>query len=163
GGPRRDLARLPKVAGAGGPEPAGRLLYGVALMERPSALIVAGLDQPTERGAEAQRVCQLATSGLKRSTHAVVTELRRNVRTTLRDVLTGHVEMKMTALDAEFRDAQKSLPDVPGRGVSHNGKHIQVAFCAAQDVEHVRKVSVARGEQDVAMRVLPDRIGLAEL
>lgn len=163
GGSLRDLARLPQVAAVVGPEHAGRLLDEVDLVEGPRVLIVDGLDQLTAIGEEEQRLIQLATSGLERGLHVVVTALRWNVRPSLRDVLTGHVEMKMTALDAEFRDAQKSLPDVPGRGVSHNGKHIQVAFCAAQDVEHVRKVSVARGEKDVAMRVLPDRIGLAEL
>ncbi|HJD90191.1 MAG TPA: cell division protein FtsK [Corynebacterium urealyticum] len=163
GGSLRDLARLPQVAAVVGPEHAGRLLDEVDLVEGPRVLIVDGLDQLTAIGEEEQRLIQLATSGLERGLHVVVTALRWNFRPSLRDVLTGHVEMKMTALDAEFRDAQKSLPDVPGRGVSHNGKHIQVAFCAAQDVEHVRKVSVARGEQDVAMRVLPDRIGLAEL
>ena len=163
GGSLRDLARLPQVAAVVGPEHAGRLLDEVDLVEGPRVLIVDGLDQLTAIGEEEQRLIQLATSGLERGLHVVVTALRWNFRPSLRDVLTGHVEMKMTALDAEFRDAQKSLPDVPGRGVSHNGKHIQVAFCAAQDVEHVRKVSVARGEKDVAMRVLPDRIGLAEL
>ena len=163
GGSLRDLARLPQVAAVVGPEHAGRLLDEVDLVEGPRVLIVDGLDQLTAIGEEEQRLIQLATSGLERGLHVVVTALRWNFRPSMRDVLTGHVEMKMTALDAEFRDAQKSLPDVPGRGVSHNGKHIQVAFCAAQDVEHVRKVSVARGEKDVAMRVLPDRIGLAEL
>ena len=163
GGSLRDLARLPQVAAVVGQEHAGRLLDEVDLVEGPRVLIVDGLDQLTAIGEEEQRLIQLATSGLERGLHVVVTALRWNFRPSLRDVLTGHVEMKMTALDAEFRDAQKSLPDVPGRGVSHNGKHIQVAFCAAQDVEHVRKVSVARGEKDVAMRVLPDRIGLAEL
>lgn len=163
GGSLRDLVRLPQVAAVVGPEHAGRLLDEVDLVEGPRVLIVDGLDQLTAIGEEEQRLIQLATSGLERGLHVVVTALRWNFRPSLRDVLTGHVEMKMTALDAEFRDAQKSLPDVPGRGVSHNGKHIQVAFCAAQDVEHVRKVSVARGEKDVAMRVLPDRIGLAEL
>ena len=163
GGSLRDLARLPQVAAVVGPEHAGRLLDEVDLVEGPRVLIVDGLDQLTAIGEEEQRLIQLATSGLERGLHVVVTALRWNFRPSLRDVLTGHVEMKMTALDAEFREAQKSLPDVPGRGVSHNGKHIQVAFCAAQDVEHVRKVSVARGEKDVAMRVLPDRIGLAEL
>lgn len=163
GGSLRDLDRLPQVAAVVGAEHAGRLLDEVDLVDGPRLLIVDGLDQLASIGDEEQRLIRLATTGLERGLHVIITALRWNFRPSLRDVVTGHVELQMTALDSEYRDAQRSLPDLPGRGVSHHGKHIQVAHCTPQDVEHVRRVSESRGEADRTMKVLPEQFDWAQL
>ena len=155
GGSLRDLTRLPQVSAVAGADQLTRLLDEVELMEGPRLLVIDGVDQ---LGEEDQRVIRFATTGLEHGLHLVVTALRWNFRPALRDMLTGIVEFKMTALDAHFRDAQRSLPDVAGRAVSHHGKHIQVAEVTAQDIEHGRMVSVQRGEPNLAMRILPDEL-----
>ena len=114
-------------------------------------------------GEEEHRLIQLATTGLERGLHVVVTSLRWNLRPSLRDVLTGQLELRMTPLDAEFRDAQKSLPDIPGRGVGHRGKHVHIALTTGQDVEHIRKLTAERGEEDLNMRVLPTNLSHSDL
>lgn len=150
-----------------GPDGLARLFDEMEQTEGQRLLIIDGLDQVGTAsggaGEEEQRLIRLATTGLERGLHVVVTALRWNFRPSLRDVLTGQIELRMTPLDAHFRDAQKSLPDVPGRGVSPRGKHVQFANSTAQDVEHVRMESARRGEPEVAMRVLPERIGWEEL
>jgi S-DNA-T family DNA segregation ATPase FtsK/SpoIIIE len=80
-------------------------------------------------------------AGMERGVHVVVTSLRWTFRPGLRDLLTGAVELRLTPSESVFRDAQRTLPDHPGRGVSPDGKHLQVAYSDAQDVEHARKVS----------------------
>lgn len=167
GGGLRDLARLPQVAAVVGPDGLARLFDEMEQTEGQRLLIIDGLDQVGAvnggTGEEEQRLIRLATTGLERGLHVVVTALRWNFRPSLRDVLTGQMELRMTPLDAHFRDAQKSLPDVPGRGVSARGKHVQFANSNAQDIEHVRMESVKRGEPELSMRVLPERIGWEEL
>lgn len=154
GGSLRSLTRLPQVAAAVGVDLLPRLLDEIQLLDGPRLLIVDGVDQ---LGEEEQRLIALATSGLEQGLHVVVTALRWNFRPALRDVLTGIIEFRMTALDAHFRDAQRSLPeDIPGRGVSHRAKHMQVAQVTRQDIEHIRQVCLTRGEQERTMRVLPE-------
>ncbi|WJY73514.1 FtsK/SpoIIIE domain-containing protein [Corynebacterium auriscanis] len=152
GGGLRHLQRLPQVAAVVGTDGVARLFDELEQTTGPRLLIIDGVDL---LGDEEYRLIQLATTGLERDLHVVVTSLRWNLRPSLRDVLTGHVELRMTPLDAEFRDAQKSLPDVPGRGVGHRGKHIHIALTTGQDVEHIRKVTAERGEPELRMRVLP--------
>lgn len=160
GGSLGTLTRLPQVAAAVGVDQLPRLLDEAEQMEGPRLLILDGVDQ---LGDEEHRVIRMTTTGLEKGLHVVVTALRWNFRPALRDVLTGTVEFQMTALDAHFRDAQRSLPDIPGRGVSHRGKHMQVANVTPQDIEHVRRATVERGEQERTMRVLPDTLRPAEI
>ncbi|QNH96553.1 FtsK/SpoIIIE domain-containing protein [Corynebacterium anserum] len=160
GGSLCHLTRLPQVAAAVGVDHLSRLLDEVEMLTGPRLLLVDGVDQ---LGDEEQRVIRMATSGLEKGLHVVVTALRWNFRPALRDVLTGHVEFKMTALDAHFRDAQRSLPDMPGRAVSHRGKHVQIAHVTGQDIEHVRQISVKRGEKDRTMKVLPRLLPAKEI
>lgn len=160
GGSLRDLQRLPQVAAVVGTEHLSRLLDEMELVAGPRLLLIDGVDQ---LGDEEQRLIRLTTSGLEQRLHVVVTALRWNFRPALRDVLTGHVEFRMTALDAHFRDAQRSLPDIPGRAVSHRGKHVHIAKVTPQDIEHVRSVTQSRGETNLTMRVLPQRLDVADL
>ncbi|RAV34418.1 FtsK/SpoIIIE domain-containing protein [Corynebacterium heidelbergense] len=164
GGSLASLRRLPQVAAVVGKEHLKRLLDEADQVSGHRVLIIDGIDSVGESGSEEeQRLIRMTTTGLERGLHVVVTALRWNLRPTLRDVLTGHLELRMTPLDSVFRDAQRSLPDLPGRGVSHNGKHLQVALSTAQDVEHVRRVTAERGEPNVEMRVLPDIYSAEEL
>lgn len=160
GGSLQHLTRLPQVAAAVGVDQLPRLLDEVEMLTGPRLLLIDGVDQ---LGDEEQRLIRMTTSGLEKGLHVVVTALRWNFRPALRDVLTGHVEFKMTALDAHFRDAQRSLPDVQGRAVSHRGKHVQIAHVTAQDIEHVRRLSVESGETDVLMKVLPEVLPADEI
>ncbi|QFQ03073.1 ESX-1 secretion system protein EccCa1 [Corynebacterium urogenitale] len=160
GGGLAHLTRLPQVAAAVGTDQLSRLLDEVELRKGPRLLIIDGVDQ---LGEEEQRLIRMTTSGLEQGLHVVVTALRWNFRPALRDVLTGQVEFQMTALDAHFRDAQRSLPDIPGRGVSHRGKHFQVAKVAPQDIEHIRQVTTERGEPQLQMKVLPQLLLAGEV
>lgn len=155
GGSLKDLERLPQVAAVVGPEQLTRLLDEVELLDTPRLLVIDGVDQ---LGEEDHRLIRFATTGLEQNLHLVVTSLRWNFRPALRDMLTGTIEFSMSALDAHFRDAQRSLPDVPGRAVSHRGKHIQVANVTPQDIEHARKISEQRVEPHLKMRILPDSL-----
>ena len=160
GGSLAALTRLPQVAAVVDEEGLPRMLDELDNTTGPRLLLLDGVDQ---LGEQEQRVIRLTTTGLERGLHVVVTALRWNFRPALRDVLTGHMELRMTPLDAHFRDAQKSLPDLPGRGVSPRGKHTQFALTTAQDIEHVRSVCASRGEEVRTMRVLPDVLTAAEL
>ncbi|MBF4552930.1 FtsK/SpoIIIE domain-containing protein [Corynebacterium suicordis] len=153
GGSLRDLARLPQVAAVVGADQLSRLLDEVELLDGPRVLIIDGVEQ---LGDEEQRVIRFVTTGMEQGLHVAVSSLRWNFRPALRDMLTGIIEFKMTALDAHFRDAQRSLPEVAGRAVSHRGKHIQIAVVTPQDIEHVRRVTAERGELDRQMKVLPE-------
>ena len=155
GGGLKHLERLPQVAAVVGTDGLARMFDELEQTSGQRLLVIDGVDLV---GEEEHRLIQLATTGLERGLHVVLTSLRWNLRPSLRDVLTGHLELRMTPLDAEFRDAQKSLPDVPGRGVGHRGKHIHLALTTGQDVEHIRKVTVDRGEVELRMRVLPESI-----
>ncbi|KAB3522882.1 cell division protein FtsK [Corynebacterium sp. zg254] len=159
GGSLRDLARIPQVAAVVGANGLSRLLDEMEHTTGARLLVIDGIDQV---GDEEQRLITLATTGLEKGLHVVVTSLRWNLRPSLRDVLTGQMELRMTPLDSVFRDAQKSLPDLPGRGVSHRGKHVQIACSTAQDVEHVRQVCHGRQDEELSMRVLPQRITTRE-
>lgn len=155
GGGLQHLDRLPQVAAVVGVDGLPRMFDELEQTTGPRLLIIDGIDLV---GEEDHRLIQLATTGLERGLHVVVTSLRWNLRPSLRDVLTGQLELRMTPLDAEFRDAQKSLPDIPGRGVGHRGKHVHIALTTGQDVEHIRKVTTERGEEDLRMRVLPETL-----
>ncbi|MDN6705134.1 FtsK/SpoIIIE domain-containing protein [Corynebacterium glyciniphilum] len=165
GGSLHDLGRLPQVAAVVGAELLPRLLDELEQDDPDGAvghrvLVVDGLDAV---GDEDRRLAALVAGGMERGVHVVVTSLRWTFRPGLRDLLTGAVELRLTPSESVFRDAQRILPDHPGRGVSPDGKHLQVAYSDAQDVEHVRKVSAARGEQSRTMRVLPEVVGAGEL
>ena len=160
GGSLRDLERLPQVAAVVDAKGLERLLDEVEQTTGPRLLVIDGVDQV---GEEEQRLIRLATTGLEKQLHVVVTSLRWNLRPSLRDVLSGQLELRMTPLDSVNRDAQKTLPDLPGRGVSHRGKHMQWAQSTAQDVEHVRRETSARGEVERRMRVLPEVVSTPEL
>jgi S-DNA-T family DNA segregation ATPase FtsK/SpoIIIE len=123
-------------------------------------LVVDGLDAVGEAD---RRLAALAAGGLGRGVHVVVTAQRWTFRPSLKDLLGGHVELRMTPADADFREAQRTLPDLPGRGVSPDGKHLQVIAAAPQDTEHARRISVARGEPDRRLRLLPERVVLTAL
>jgi S-DNA-T family DNA segregation ATPase FtsK/SpoIIIE len=172
GGSLRDLARLPQVAAVVGTELLPRLLdeleqdepgsvsAGRPGVSRHRVLVVDGLDAV---GEEDRRLAALVAAGMERGVHVVVTSLRWTFRPGLRDLLTGAVELRLTPSESVFRDAQRTLPDHPGRGVSPDGKHLQVAYSDAQDIEHVRKVSVERGEPCRTMRVLPELVYVSDL
>ena len=168
GGSLRDLGRLPQVAAVVGADLLPRLLdeleqddpADVPWASRHRVLVVDGLDAV---GEEDRRLAALVAAGMERGVHVVVTSLRWTFRPALRDLLTGAVELRLTPSESMFRDAQRTLPDHPGRGVSPDGKHLQVAYSDAQDVEHVRKVSADRGEHPRSMRVLPELVHVDEL
>lgn len=167
GGGLRDLARLPQVAAVVGVDLLGRVLDELGQDATGGAthrvLVVDGLDALDPSGDDDRRLASLVAGGMQRGVHVVVTSLRWTFRPALRDLLTGAVELRLTPAESQFRDAQRTLPDHPGRGVSPGGKHLQVAYSDAQDVEHARKVSVARGEQDRTLRVLPSQVCVDEL
>ncbi len=164
GGGLRDLARLPQVAAVVGKESLARLLDAAEQCEGARVLVIDGLDSVGGAGSdEEQQLIRLATTGLEQGLHLVVTALRWNFRPSLRDALNGHLEFRMSALDAHFRDAQRSLPDVAGRAVSHRGKHVQVAFTSAEDIEHIRRFTEQRGEQQRRMRILPASVALVDI
>ncbi|WP_052539629.1 FtsK/SpoIIIE domain-containing protein [Corynebacterium glyciniphilum] len=164
-GSLHDLERLPQVAAVVGTELLPRLLDELE-QDGPDetvgrrVLVVDGIDAV---GEEDRRLAALVAGGMERGVHVVVTSLRWTFRPGLRDLLTGAVELRLTPSESVFRDAQRTLPDHPGRGVSPDGKHLQVAYSDAQDVEHVRKVSASRGERPRTMRVLPEVVGVGEL
>lgn len=161
GGGLADLARLPQVAAVVTTDLLDRVLDELE-QDAPAhrVLVVDGLDAVGEAD---RRLATLAAGGLGRGVHVVVTAQRWTFRPSLKDLLGGHVELRMTPADADFRDAQRALPDLPGRGVSPDGKHLQVIAATPQDTEHARRVSVARGEPDRRLRLLPERVTLTEL
>lgn len=156
GGSLASLARLPQVAAVVGPDLTDRLLDD--LEQDPPAgvthrvLLVDGVDA---LGESDRRLAALVAGGLERGVHVVVTALRWTFRPALRDLLTGHIELRMPPADSDFRDAQRSLPDTPGRGVSPAGRQVQIAWSDAEAVEHARRVSTSRGDTDLVMRMLP--------
>jgi S-DNA-T family DNA segregation ATPase FtsK/SpoIIIE len=177
GGSLRDLERLPQVAAVVGADLLPRLLdeleqddhgndapgttpEGTPGASRHRVLVVDGLDAV---GEEDRRLAALVAAGMERGVHVVVTSLRWTFRPGLRDLLTGAVELRLTPSESVFRDAQRTLPDHPGRGVSPDGKHLQVAYSDAQDIEHARKVSAERGEPLRTMRVLPELVYVGDL
>jgi S-DNA-T family DNA segregation ATPase FtsK/SpoIIIE len=143
-----ELEQVPPAPGVPGHAPAHRVL------------VVDGLDAVGEAD---RRLAALAAGGLERGVHVVVTAQRWTFRPSLKDLLGGHVELRMSPSDADFRDVQRILPDLPGRGVSPGGKQLQVALSTPQDTEHARRVSVARGEPERRLRVLPELVRLSEL
>jgi S-DNA-T family DNA segregation ATPase FtsK/SpoIIIE len=161
GGGLADLARLPQVAAVVTTDLLDRVLDELE-QDAPGhrVLVVDGLDAVGEAD---RRLAALAAGGLGRGVHVVVTAQRWTFRPSLKDLLGGHVELRMTPADADFRDAQRTLPDLPGRGVSPDGKHLQVIAAAPQDTEHARRISVARGEPDRRLRLLPEHVALTEL
>lgn len=159
GGSLASLARLPQVAAVVGADRVDRLLDELE-QDAPAGvahrvLLIDGVDA---LGESDRRLATLVAGGLERGVHVVVTALRWTFRPSLRDLLTGTVELKMTPTDSTFRDAQRSLPDVPGRGVSPAGRHIQTARSDEEAVEHARRVSVARNEPDLHMKLLPEQV-----
>ncbi|RRO91708.1 cell division protein FtsK [Corynebacterium bovis] len=162
GGALTELGRLPQVAAVAGPGLVDRVLDDVLLrMESrsPTVLLVDGLDAV----GDDPRLVDIATRGLDRGTHLVVTSLRWMIRPQLRDALTGVVELAVDPAESRFRRAQAALPDVPGRGLSPEGRQIQVVTVTAQDIGHGRRVAVARGEPELRMRVLPAHLTRADL
>jgi S-DNA-T family DNA segregation ATPase FtsK/SpoIIIE len=159
GGSLASLTRLPQVAAVVGADRVDRLLDELERDASPGVthrvLLIDGVDT---LGESDRRLATLVAGGLGRGVHVVVTALRWTFRPSLRDLLTGTVELKMTPTDSTFRDAQRSLPDVPGRGVSPAGRHIQVAHSDEEAVEHARRVSAARSEPDLQMKLLPERV-----
>ena len=97
GGGLRDLARLPQVAAVVGPDGLARLFDEMEQTEGQRLLVIDGLDQVGTAsggaGEEEQRLIRLATTGLERGLHVVVTALRWNFRPSLRDVLTGQLSL----------------------------------------------------------------------
>ncbi|MGO1417496.1 MAG: FtsK/SpoIIIE domain-containing protein [Candidatus Corynebacterium faecigallinarum] len=162
GGSLAHLERLPQVACVAGPELLPRILDELE-EEGPGET---GGDVPAHRvlivdgveslGEEDRRLATFTAGALERGVHVVVTSQRWTFRPSLRDLLTGSVELRMNPVDSNFRDAQRSLPDLPGRGVSPQGKHLQIVVSGAQDIEHARRVSVDRREEDRTLRVLPE-------
>lgn len=163
GGSLRDLERLPQVAAVVGVDLLPRMLDAVEQHDPADGHCLLVVDNVDSVGEEDRRLASIAAAGMERGVHVVVSSLRWTFRPSLRDLLTGVVELRLTPTDATFRDAQRSLPDHPGRGVSPAGKHLQIAFSDAQDIEHVRRVSVDRGELVRTMKVLPERVSLSDL
>ncbi len=166
GGSLGHLRRLPQVACVVAPDMVPRVLDELELTDEedtapPHRVLV--IDGVESLGEEDRRLATFTAGALERGVHVVVTSQRWTFRPALRDVLTGAVELRLTPVDSNFRDAQRSLPDVPGRGVSPNGKHVQVVESGAQDIEHARRVSVGRGEKVRTLRVLPEWVGVADL
>ncbi|HIW91710.1 MAG TPA: cell division protein FtsK [Candidatus Corynebacterium avicola] len=164
GGSLNHLERLPQVACVAGPELLPRILDELEEtggdVPAHRVLIVDGVES---LGEEDRRLATFTAGALERGVHVVVASQRWTFRPSLRDLLTGSVELRMNPVDSNFRDAQRSLPDLPGRGVSPQGKHLQVVVSGAQDIEHARRVSVDRGEVDRELRVLPEFCSIHEL
>lgn len=169
GGSLSSLARLPQVAAVVSDPVEGlsRLLDELDNTSGPRVLFIDGADQ---LGDLEPRVIQLAARALEKDLHLVISSLRWNLRPSLRDVLTGLIELKMNPTDSQFRDSQRALPDVPGRGIGESpsgsglkARHVQFAFSTDEDIEHVRRETLARGENERSMRTLPQRITRSEL
>lgn len=163
GGSLRDLARLPQVAAVVGADLLPRVLDEIEQDDPTGAHRVLVIDNLDAVGELDRRLATIAASGMERGVHVVVSSVRWTFRPSLRDLLTGVVELRLTPADATFRDAQRTLADHPGRGVSPAGKHLQVAYSDAQDIEHARQVSVRRQEPTRALRVLPGQVDVSEL
>ena len=164
GGSLAPLTRLPLVAAVVGVDRIDRLLDELE-QDAPDGvthrvLLVDGVDA---LGEADRRLARLAAGGLERGVHVVVTAARWTFRPSLRDLLTGELELRMSPTDSNFRDAQRSLPDTPGRGLSPDGRQVQIAASDAEAVEHARRTSADRGDVDRRMRVLPEQVTRTEL
>lgn len=167
GGSLTELSRLPHVAAVVGTDALPRLLDEME-QDAPEGIAhrVFLFDGVDGLGEEDRRVATLVAGGLERGVHVVITALRWTFRPSLRDLFIGHVELKIPAAESNFRDAQRSLPDLPGRGISSEGRHMQIADSNVEAVEYARRVSMARGDDDVTMRVLPEVVnyqGISEV
>lgn len=155
GGSLASLGRLPQVAAVVGPEDMPRVLDDIEHGTGDRLLVVDGLDHV---GDEEQRLIRLAGTGLEQGVRIIATSLRWNIRPSLRDALTGHLEFRLNPLDSQHREMQKALPDLPGRAISPGNTQIHCAFVSDEDIEYVRQVTVARGERDYAMATLPTQL-----
>lgn len=159
GGSLASLARLPQVAAVVGVDLIDRMLSELE-QDAPDGVThrVVLIDGVDALGEADRRLATIAAGGLERGVHIVVTAMRWMFRPGLRDLLTGQVELRLPPPDSNFRDVQRTLPDTPGRGVSPDGRQVQIAGSDEQAVEHARRISTARDEPDRQMRLLPQMI-----
>lgn len=159
GGSLAGLARLPQVAAVVGTDEIGRLFDEVCRDDHNGTfhrvLLVDGVDT---LGDDDRRLADLTAGALERGVHVVVTALRWTFRPSLRDLLTGQIELRLPVAESNHRNVRKNLPDHPGRGISPEGRQVQFAGSDAEAVEHARRVSVGRGDADLHMRLLPDHL-----
>ncbi|WJY96823.1 type VII secretion protein EccCb [Corynebacterium fournieri] len=158
-----ELELLPHVAGVASmkdTERTRRVIDEVASLldaPRPAILVVDGwhaLDEDLR-----DLLARIASEGPDAGIHLVVTTQRWSaIRPNVRDLIGTRIELRLTEpMDSLIdRKQQEKLPAIAGRGLTPDGKTVQLAFTSGEDIAHL----AAHTDQAPVerLRVLPEAV-----
>lgn len=157
-----ELEALPHVAGVASMKDTERTrriideVTGFLDQPRPVMLVVDGWHALDEDLREP--LARIASEGPDAGIHLVATTQRWSaIRPNVRDLIGTRLELRLTEpMDSVInRKHQEKLPATPGRGLTPDGKTVQLAFTSGEDIAHLATSDQAPVER---LRVLPERV-----
>ena len=163
-----ELESLPHVAGVASMKDTERTrrvideVTSILDAPRPAMLVVDGWHALEDDLREP--LARIASEGPDAGIHLVATTQRWSaIRPNVRDLIGTRLELRLTEpMDSLIdRKQQEKLPAVPGRGVTPDGKTVQLAFTSGEDIAHL----AAHSDQAPVpkLRVLPGAVDVHSL
>ena len=163
-----ELESLPNVAGVASMKDAERTRRVIdevtSLLDapRPAMLVIDGwhaLDDDLR-----EPLARIASEGPDAGIHLVVTTQRWSaIRPNVRDLIGTRLELRLTEpMDSLIdRKQQEKLPAIPGRGLTPDGKVVQLVYTSGEDIAHL----AAHTDQEPVprLRVLPEAVDTRSL
>ena len=163
-----ELEALPHVAGVASMKDAERTrrivdeVTGLLDHPRPVMLVVDGWHALDEDLREP--LARIASEGPDAGIHLVVTTQRWSaIRPNVRDLIGTRLELRLAEpMDSLInRKHQEKLPATPGRGLTPDGKTVQLAFTSGEDIAHL--ATTADQAPVDRLRVLPEGVDTQSL
>ncbi|SDM10911.1 DNA segregation ATPase FtsK/SpoIIIE, S-DNA-T family [Corynebacterium mycetoides] len=108
---------------------------------------------------------RIASEGPAAGVHLLVSTQRWSaIRNNVRDLIGTRLELSMSESTDSLidRKAQQKVPTQPGRGLAPDGRHMLVAFTAAQDLAHIASQTAAQ-ERVPRIKTLPAHVAAEPL
>ena len=163
-----ELESLPHVAGVASMKDAERTrrvideVISILDAPRPAMLVVDGWHALDEDLREP--LARIASEGPDAGIHLVVTTQRWSaIRPNVRDLIGTRLELRLTEpMDSLInRKSQEKLPAIPGRGLTPDGKTVQLAYTSGEDIAHL---AASTDQAPVErLRVLPEAVDTQSL
>ena len=158
-----ELESLPHVAGVASMKDAERTRRVIdevtSLLDapRPAMLVIDGWHSLDDDLREP--LARIASEGPDAGIHLVVTTQRWSaIRPNVRDLIGTRLELRLTEpMDSLIdRKQQEKLPAIPGRGLTPDGKVMQLIYTSGEDIAHL----AAHTDQEPVprLRVLPEAV-----
>ena len=158
-----ELESLPHVAGVASMKDAERTRRVIdevtSLLDapRPAMLVIDGWHALEDDLREP--LARIASEGPDAGIHLVMTTQRWSaIRPNVRDLIGTRLELRLTEpMDSLIdRKQQEKLPAIPGRGLTPDGKVVQLVYTSGEDIAHL----AAHTDQEPvpSLRVLPEAV-----